>query len=175
MHRNGWEITCRNDETVKTPEERGVIGAWAYAARRTAEMTVEDVADLLRARGHAVHPATLRGIEGGTKKPGRALLRGLSEIYEVDPPVDQQPVESPDLVAALDRQTVVFERLAAALEQFVSQGQAPAQQPLSLEAQREVAEAERDLARRRDSERRRRPARRPDGGGGSSAFPMPHE
>jgi transcriptional regulator with XRE-family HTH domain len=158
---------------MKTPEERGPIGAWAYAARRTAEMTVEDVAELLRARGHAVHPATLRGIEGGTKKPGRALLRGLSEIYEVDPPVDQRPADSPDLVAALDRQTVVFERLAAALEQFVSQGQGPQQPP--PEVLREVAEAEVDLAKQLDSERRRRRVPRSDGGGGSSAFPMPHE
>jgi transcriptional regulator with XRE-family HTH domain len=102
---------------VKTPAERGPIGAWAYTARTAAELTVEDVADRLRDRGHAVHPATIRGIEGGTKKPGRALLTGLSDLYGVHPPADEKPdvLDQDSIVAALDRQTALLERLVLAL------------------------------------------------------------
>jgi hypothetical protein len=63
-----------------------------------------------------VHPATLRGIEGGTKKPGRGLLRGLSEIYGVHPPVNNEPITADQAVIdAIDRQTAMLERVLAAL------------------------------------------------------------
>lgn len=174
MHRNAQAITARNDETVKSPQERGTIGAWAYAARQVAELTVEDVVERLRDRGHAIHPATLRGIEGGTKKPGRALLRGLADIYGVPPPVEERMVESVDLASALDRQTRVIERLAVAIEQMVV-SQAQTTQPPPQEVLREVAEAEADLARQLDSEKQRRSADQPRSGEGSSGLPRPRE
>src|SRR3989304_4193510 len=62
---------------VKTPAERGIIGAWAYDARLAAELTVSEAVLKLGEMGHRVHEATIRGIESGTKRPGRALLRKL--------------------------------------------------------------------------------------------------
>jgi transcriptional regulator with XRE-family HTH domain len=168
---------------MKTPGQRGAFGSWLTRARTQRFGTqAEALREYERLAGLRITPSQYAQWESGSRVPrtDNPKVARLYDFYGSRPEDEQQETAQPlgdqaVIVAALDRQTVVFERLAAALEQFVSQGQAPAQQPLSLEAQREVAEAERDLARRRDSEQRRRPARRPDGGGGSSAFPMPHE
>jgi transcriptional regulator with XRE-family HTH domain len=170
-------------KSMKTPGQRGAFGEWLTRARtRRFATQAEALREYERLAGLRITPSQYAQWESGSRVPrtDNPKVARLYDFYGSRPEDEQQETAQPlgdqaVIVAALDRQTVVFERLAAALEQFVSQGQAPAQQPLSLEAQREVAEAERDLARRRDSEQRRRPARRPDGGGGSSAFPMPHE
>jgi hypothetical protein len=70
-----------NVRAVKTAAERGQIGAWAYEARAEADLSVPEVIRQLKARGQAVTEPTLRGIEGGSKKPGRRLLRELASIY----------------------------------------------------------------------------------------------
>jgi transcriptional regulator with XRE-family HTH domain len=142
---------------MKTPAERGPIGAWAYTARTAVELTVEEVADQLRARGHAVHPATLRGIEGGTKKPGRALLAGLSEIYGVHPP-RPEPVEgSPELVAVMERAAQALERQAFAVEGLLAMLSGATAVEVRPEAAREVAEAEDRLAASRADASKPRP------------------
>lgn len=138
---------------MKTPAERGAIGAWAYAARQHSELSVEEVTERLRLRGVSVHPATLRGIEGGTKKPGRALLTGLSDIYGMAPPVERQVTEFSDLgdlVRATERQADAIERLTAVLEVFITSQAGQTQVP--PEALRAIAEAEADLAASRGSE-----------------------
>lgn len=73
---------------VKTAAERGRIGAWAYEARADADMSVEQVVARLERSGNGVSAATIRGIEGGSKKPSRRLLRALATIYERRSPDD---------------------------------------------------------------------------------------
>ena len=129
---------------MKTPEERGPIGAWAYTARSDQGLSVEEVADRLHERGVAVSPATLRGIEGGSKKPGRALLGALAELYGVHPPrVNGQAVDDMTaLVGAIERQTAAIERLLSALS--------PASGPtLSPEERAELDALERDVQTQR--------------------------
>lgn len=63
---------------VKTPEERGAIGAWAYEARDRLGLSVEQVIERLPTR---YHPATLRKVEGGSAKAGRRMLRELADLY----------------------------------------------------------------------------------------------
>ena len=138
---------------MKTPEERGPIGAWAYTARVDAGMSVEEVAEQLRGRGVAVHPASLRGVEGGSKKPGRALLSALAELYGVHPPrVNGQAVDDMSaLVSALERQTAAIERLLSALS--------PASAPtLSPEERAELDALERDVQTQRRTTQPQRPA-----------------
>ena len=111
---------------MKTPEERGPVGAWAYTARTDADVSVEQVVSRLELRGISVSAATLRGIEGGSKKPGRMLLRALSEVYGQHPPSlngARVAGDYAELVAAQDRTTKAIERntrvLAALLESLV--------------------------------------------------------
>lgn len=129
---------------MKTPEERGPIGAWAYRARGEAGLSVEQVADRLAAKGEAVHPATIRGIEGGTKRPGARLLRLLGEVLESAPPGVSPAV--PTVTPFEARQLELLERQAHAAEV----GAAAA----SLQADR-LAElvGELQATRRRDRER----------------------
>lgn len=78
---------------MKSPAERGPVGAWAEEARDAADLSVPQVIASLAAKGHGVTDATIRGIEGGSKKPGRKLLRLLGEVYGSRPP--GQPEEAP--------------------------------------------------------------------------------
>src|SRR3990167_10256999 len=71
---------------MKRPEERGPVGAWAYRTRQEADLTVEQVVERLAVHGYAVKASTLRGIEGGSKKPGARLLRLIAEVYGSEPP-----------------------------------------------------------------------------------------
>jgi hypothetical protein len=75
------------------------------------------------ARGQAVSPATIRGIESGGKKPGARLLRLLGLVLESVPPgaAEPQPVEGDALIAALTRQTEAIDRLVRTLESVASQ------------------------------------------------------
>ena len=129
---------------VKTLEERGPIGAWAYTARVDAGLSAEEVAARLRDRGVQVHHATVRGIESGHKKPGRPLLSALAELYGVHPPrVNGQAVDDMTaLVGAIERQTAAIERLLSALS--------PASTPtLSPEERAELDALERDVQTQR--------------------------
>ena len=94
---------------VKTPEERGPVGAWAYDARIGAELSVEQVIEKLPTR---YHPATLRKVEGGSAKAGRRMLRELATVYHSEPPglaPEPQPADGAAIVAAIDRLTTAIE------------------------------------------------------------------
>jgi transcriptional regulator with XRE-family HTH domain len=100
---------------VKTPAERGTTGAWAYQARDESGLSVEQVIDQLQARGTTVTASTIRGVEGGSKKPGRRLLRELAAVYGSAPPgAAEEPDE--DLLAVISRQAAAIDALAAAIE-----------------------------------------------------------
>jgi transcriptional regulator with XRE-family HTH domain len=92
---------------MKSPAERGPIGAWAQEARDDAGLSVSEVVARLAARGHATTDSTIRGIEGGSKRPGRRLLRLLGEIYGRSIPGEALPPAEPTaaLIAALQAQT----------------------------------------------------------------------
>jgi len=106
---------------VKSPAERGPIGAWAYESRTEADLSVPAVIEQLARRGVRVTEATLRGIEGGSKKPGRRLLRELASIYGSVPPGEPQAateqfLDLGPLLDRLDRMVESNEKLAAAIE-----------------------------------------------------------
>jgi transcriptional regulator with XRE-family HTH domain len=113
---------------MKTDEQRGRVGAWAYHARADHGWSVEEVVDRLTERGHRVTAGTIRGAEAGTKLPGRELIRALAGIYETRPPEEPiaQPLEGLDKIAAIlqeqnrhieeqARQTGILNRLLAGL------------------------------------------------------------
>lgn len=100
---------------MKAPGERGPIGAWAQQAREDSGLSVEQVIERLAAKGSKVIPSTVRGWEGGSKRPGRRQVRLLAEIYGVAAPGEPEP-ESLSLVAALNRQAAALEALAAAID-----------------------------------------------------------
>jgi hypothetical protein len=93
---------------MKTPAERGPIGAWAVEARDEADLSVPQVVERLAAKGYVVRESTIRGIEGGSKKPGRRLLRLLGDIYERkapgEPAVTPPETTLADALAALARE-----------------------------------------------------------------------
>lgn len=91
---------------MKADSERGVTGAWAYRARQESGLSVEQVAAELERRGQRVSPATVRGIESGSKKPGARLLLMLAKVLESAPPglpveVETRPSDLATVLAAL--------------------------------------------------------------------------
>ena len=101
---------------MKTPAERGPIGAWAYEARADADLSVEQVADQLARMGNPIKPASIRGVESGTKKPSRRLLRALSELYGKPVPGEVDMAQAGrDAMPGLATLVEVLERQAAAL------------------------------------------------------------
>lgn len=116
---------------VKTPEQRGPIGAWAYEARLAVSLSPEQVVERLGLAGIQVRPSTIRGIESGNKQPGRQLLRALTGVYGSKPPVTTADPEPPAdllsaitaLVAALDadrEERLALTRAIAALAQSLA-------------------------------------------------------
>ena len=111
---------------VKTAAERGRIGAWAYEARADADMSVEQVVARLERSGNGVSAATIRGIEGGSKKPSRRLLRALATIYERRSPDDMAQAGDmgdtpvPGLAAYLER----IDALVATVDRLIAQHEA---------------------------------------------------
>lgn len=118
---------------MKSPAERGPIGAWAYEARADADLSVEEVVERLTRAGQPVSAATIRGVEGGSKKPSRRLLRGLSTVYgrpapgepmagtDVDTPVPAALVSALEAqTQALKDQTAAFITLAASIDRAAS-------------------------------------------------------
>lgn len=114
----------RKSGAVKTPAERGLIGAWAYESRTQADLSVPEVVDRLARRGVRVTEATLRGIEGGSKKPGRRLMRELAAIYGSTPPGESAPeaqyLDLGPLYDRLDRQATTIDALAASIAQLAA-------------------------------------------------------
>lgn len=107
---------------MKTSAERGPIGAWAYDARADADLSVEEVVDRLARIGHPVTAATVRGIEGGSKKPGRGLIRALAKVYGKMPPAEADLIpeigELAVLADAIEHQAVAIEALIRRFEEL---------------------------------------------------------
>lgn len=111
---------CANLADVKTPEQRGPVGAWAYDARDAAALSPEQVMERLALAGIEVRASTIRGIEAGSKKPGRSLLKALAGVYGSRPPAPQPEAEEGDLAAAIRDQAEAIGRLADRLDAFLS-------------------------------------------------------
>lgn len=93
-----------------------MFGAWAYQARAEAALSPEGVVERLRTRGYAVTASTIRGVEGGSKKPGARLARMLAELYGSRPPgADDEPAPEAGLIAALEEQTRMIRALVEEL------------------------------------------------------------
>jgi transcriptional regulator with XRE-family HTH domain len=111
---------------LKTPEERGAIGAWAYETRDRLGLSVEQVVERLPTR---YHPATLRKIEGGSAKAGRRMLRELAELYlaegkargiaVIGPPGSRQDESGDDVAAAIRDQTKAIETQTAVMRDLL--------------------------------------------------------
>lgn len=107
-----------NLSAVKTPSERGPVGAWAYEARTDLALSVEQVAERIAERGQAVRPATIRGIESGTKKPSARLLRLMGQVLESSPPGrTEEPPPDADVARAIRDQTAVMQALVDELRE----------------------------------------------------------
>lgn len=102
---------------VKTAAERGPIGAWAQSAREDADLSVEQALERLAAKGYAVTASTIRGVEGGSKKPGRRLVRELGAIYGSRAPGEPE-AEPTDLVSAINELVVELRQSRIRQEQF---------------------------------------------------------
>jgi hypothetical protein len=122
---------------IKSPDERGRVGAWAYTARMDADLSGDQVVEQLARRGVRVHPATIRGIEGGTKSASRRLIRELASIYKVDPPTEAPPISE----GGGDAATL----LAAFRDALLEQTRALAEVRLELREARRTAEEERGV------------------------------
>lgn len=96
----------------KSDEERGEIGAWFV--RAIGERSIEQIAKDMADRGHVHKPDYYRGIMSGTKKPGRLLLRALTE-YLGSSPEKSKPSGQSELVDALNRQSNAMEALVVLL------------------------------------------------------------
>lgn len=98
---------------MKSPSQRGVIGAWAYQARQELGLSVEQVAARVSDAGQQVSPATIRGIEAGTKKPAARLLRLLAQALESTAPGHEPETQQPGPSLDVAR---LFDAFAQALE-----------------------------------------------------------
>lgn len=105
---------CAKVRRVKTPEQRGVIGAWAYRSRQETDLTPDQVVERLRAEGYAVTASTIRGVEGGSKKPSARLRRLLGKVYGSEPPGSTEP-DSADLTSAIAAMTALAEEMRDAM------------------------------------------------------------
>lgn len=130
---------------MKSPAERGPIGAWAFQSRQEKGLSVEQVADALTALGQSTRPSTLRGIESGGKKPSAHLLALLGEVLESVPPEVTAPGADSAIIEAIDRQTAVLDRIANLLERLDQPTLRPAGPTDALRVAQARRQAEADL------------------------------
>lgn len=111
--------------TVKTPEERGPLGAWAYDSRDRLDISPEQVVELLG----KYDTSTIRKAEGNSEAMSRPLWRALTQLYarlasersvtlDAMPTfgeVDQATGDQSDLITALNRQSLAIESLVTLL------------------------------------------------------------
>lgn len=126
--------------TVKTPEERGPLAAWAYESRDALGLSPEQVVLLLPLKnGRPYNAATLRKAEASSEDMSGPLWRELVKLYSrlareqrvVLAPVPltatTQPSSTGDtaaLMARLDRQAEVIDAQAQAITELARSVQA---------------------------------------------------
>jgi transcriptional regulator with XRE-family HTH domain len=137
---------------VKTPEERGVIGEWARRCRTERNLSPDEVAHQLLLRGHKVTVYTLRAIESGAKKPGRALLDALAAFYQTRPPNEEAvaiPTDTLDRIAiAMEEQARQAKEQAFALNGILATLLAGSGEPVDEEARTVLVEWQEQVAPR---------------------------
>jgi hypothetical protein len=102
---------------VKTPEERGPVGAWAYDERDRRDWSVEEAVDQLRSSGVQISASYLRAIESGNKPASSRVRRGLEALYGSAPVIHvAAPNDMQELVTALHAQTDAINRVVDLLE-----------------------------------------------------------
>ncbi len=107
---------------MKTPEERGTIGAWAFEERARLGLSVEEIAHRLSEAGVRIGASYLRTIEAGLEQPSHRVLRGLEQLYGS---TSESTVKSVDVsgpfAAAIDRQTAAIEAQTAVFSALVGE------------------------------------------------------
>lgn len=114
---------------MKSDAERGPVGAWARHARLDAGYTsAERAVEAATAAGIHVTVPYLRGIEAGTNRAGKGLLRELGTLYGSEPPVSAPgPVVPPELLAEI--RDAVAAGVARGVAQVLAELGSPGGQP----------------------------------------------
>jgi len=100
---------------MRTPAQRGPIGNWLRDERLARGWTSAGAARAnLERAGIRVAPSVYAEWESGTRIPSEAQLAKLQEFYGSEPG-QSTPVDQSAIVAAIDRQTAMLERVLIAL------------------------------------------------------------
>lgn len=92
------------------------VSLWLIAERKRRRWKAEEVARRLRDAGVQAEDGTYRVWEAG-RKPSDAAIRAMETLFDSIAPKDTPPAaDVATLVARLDRQAEVIDRLAAAVE-----------------------------------------------------------
>jgi len=100
---------------ARTPGERGRIGTWLREQRLERGWATQEIArrELERLGRIRLAQSVYAEYESGRRVPTDATLEKLVAFYGTSPNEERDPA---DMAAALDRQTVVLERIAAGIE-----------------------------------------------------------
>lgn len=94
------------------------MAAWIVRERRRLKLKPRDIVDRLAAQGLVVTEATVKVWEAnGDRRPAPENIEGLERIFESQAPGAEQsaPTDYAAVVAAIDRQTAMLERVLIAL------------------------------------------------------------
>lgn len=107
---------------IKSDQERGYIAAWMRRERIARGWSQKEMPSRLATVGFDVEYDYYRQIEAGPKHPGPDFLDALRRLFGSEPepfPEPTTPVaDLAALVARLDRQAGVIDRLAASVAQL---------------------------------------------------------
>lgn len=98
---------------MKTPEQRGPIGAWAYSERTRRDWSIQEVVEQMARANTPISDSYLRSIEGGSKPASPRILKALERIYSSQPPdtEKERAGDMPALIEALREQTAAINAL----------------------------------------------------------------
>lgn len=83
---------------MKADRQRGALGTWVRRERLSHGWTVEDLAAAVE-----VQPSTIRGIEAGTRPPGRLTVDRLAQAFGSEPPsLEAGPSDTDRIVEAVN-------------------------------------------------------------------------
>lgn len=100
---------------MRTPAQRGRYGRWLVTAREDKGYdTAVKALDALAAAGVKIGKSTYAEYEAGTKVPSRNHLPLLEGFWGPVPDDDEGPDQSA-ILAAIDRQTAMLERVLTAI------------------------------------------------------------